>query len=62
MWPEQLVFLWVASGQQVKLFEQGNDMTPDVFAGAFSSPAFRVDCTWQSLEAGRAIEKLFAIV
>lgn len=62
MWHEQLLFLLVVSGWQVTLFEQGNYRTLDVFAGVFSSPAFKVDCTQQSLETGRAIKKLFPVV
>ena len=62
MWHEQLLFLLGVSGQQVKLFEQGNYTTLDVFAGVFPSLTFKVDCTQQSLETGRAIKKLFPIV
>lgn len=37
-------------------------MTLAVFGGALSSPRFKMDSRGQSLKAGRALQKLFAIV
>lgn len=54
-WHVQLAF-------PVKLLEQGNYMILAVFGGALFSPRFKMDSRGQSLKAGRALQKLFAIV